>query len=320
MQQDIDLFIICEEGQDYKYIIERWSLKVRYFKTPKSLLGKMKHSIKHINFFHEIILNHIAASKLWMIYCLIISKKTTTNRSFNILNKLRSIKYIPPISNMHEIWQNLCLVDKHFKLNRQYIYPKPKPNLNKLADEYIKKPYIILQPVSANNQNNYKNWPIQNWALFIDSLLRYLPSYHIVLIGDSNETEAGKFLLDNICNPNLQSTIGRTGLTEVFHLIANAHGYIGPDSGWRHACVAYEVPTFCIWGATSPIQYGYEYLFHSNKHKDICTKLPCHPCYAWPTRNSSRVTNARNCPDYMCIKELSPRKVFDEFILFWNKL
>ena len=153
------------------------------------------------------------------------------------------------------------------------------------------------------------------------NMFKYLqiksPSSTLVLLGDNTELHLNA-KINNANYPNVISFIGKTTLNDTMEIIYQSQYYIGLDSGLMHIAVALNKPTFTIWGASNPTQYGYEWL--NAKHKIVSLNLACAPCSSWLNANTSRVKNPALCPDFKCIKDVSVDKVTKELELFLNTI
>lgn len=302
-------------------LLQPWQLIDDYLTLSNRVIKGVPSSLRYLHLFDEIILNHVAASKWWILKALLMGKQVTTNRE--IPAGFSKIRYLPPKKRVHDIWQNLRLVDTHSSENDAYntlVNSTPASNLSTraLAKFGLRAPYFVLQPVAANNQVQFKNWGISHWRSFLTMLVAYFPSHQVVLVGDNHEISEAS-LLSTVAPARIVSTVGQTSIMEAMQIVGHSAAYIGLDSGWVHFSTALGKPTFTIWGGSDPLQYGYE-RFDAKLHRDICSYLPCHPCNAWPDRNTSRVEKAETCPDYRCILDVAPAYAFEEFVRFWGEI
>jgi ADP-heptose:LPS heptosyltransferase len=86
-----------------------------------------------------------------------------------------------------------------------------------------------------------------------------------------------------------------------------------------HLAAALQKPTFTIWGASNVNLYSYT-CFNSQKHHVVFhDSLKCRPCSAWINPNQSRVKQPMDCPDFICLNELSVNQVFQKLNVFLNQ-
>ncbi|HEY1038376.1 MAG TPA: glycosyltransferase family 9 protein, partial [Bacteroidia bacterium] len=136
------------------------------------------------------------------------------------------------------------------------------------------------------------------------SILHQFSGLSIVLLGDKNETELGK----QINQKGITDLTGKTNLKEAIAIIKNSSALLGTDSGLMHLAAATDIPTFTIWGATNENLYSYK-AFNATKHELIHNHISCRPCSAWISANISRFNDPKNCPDHVCIHNITPKMV-----------
>jgi len=175
----------------------------------------------------------------------------------------------------------------------------------------VRGDYVVVQICAANNEVDYKNWPLEYWAWFLSKLACEFPHLRIVLVGDKNEMEKG-VQLQKMTEANMISRIGKTTLTELAALVRGAKMYLGLDSGTMHLAAMMGVPTFTIWGPTDPGTLGYQ-VVDEQLHRDVVQKLACHPCLSFIRPNNTVASHPSHCPHCNCIKSLSKEEVWSQF-------
>lgn len=274
----------------------------------KNKLKLLHFSISHLKKYDNVYLNHFSYSDANISSAFLLGKHVFCNyKEPFILNKI--IKPILPTENIHDALQNVFLLNKNLTLsdlNFNINYKTPNTYSYK-----IQSPYIIIQLSSANNKAPYKNWAIEKWIKLLEHLCISYPNFNIVLLGDNSELHLNQKINDNFKNTNIVSLIGKTTLSEVVEIMSKSQFYVGLDSGLMHIAISLNKPTFTIWGASSPILYGYEWL-DSKKHKIINLNLSCSPCNAWLNANTSRVKNPLLCSDFRCVQDISVSNVISE--------
>jgi heptosyltransferase-2 len=264
--------------------------------------------------FDSVYINHLAFSNLTIRSAALLGKEAITNYNhpfrFQNFYKLTRIK---PKENTHDALQNLLLVKSYATLNDLNFdlnFKSQNSNKYKLSNSYA-----VLQISAANYAAPYKNWPIDNWITLLKHLQMEYPNLQLVLLGDKNETHLNE-KLKSIDFSNCISLIGKTNLNDLVELIHNSKFYLGLDSGLMHLAMAFNKPTFTIWGASNKILYGYEW--KGLQHKALSLNLPCAPCSAWINANTQRVTNPLDCPDFKCLRDIESKDVILELELFIN--
>lgn len=287
-----------------------------YIEVKKNKLSLLFFSILHFRKYDAVFLNHFSFSKSNISLAVLFGKNIYTNyKEFTSLQSSKSIHFIDPITDTHDALQNVLLLnqkanlsDLDFNLNYK---PQQKNNFN------LPNNYIVLQVSSANNKAPYKNWEIEKWLELFKYLHTTNPKTTLVILGDDTELYLNE-KINTSNHPNIISLIGKTTLSDVMEIMHHAQFYIGLDSGLMHMAVALHKPTLTIWGASNPKLYGYEWL--SKQHKIVSLNLNCAPCSSWINPNTSRVINPLECPDFMCIRGISVKKVTDELDSFMTDL
>lgn len=285
----------------------------------------VKFGTSRVKAFDEAYLDFFSATRKNILLANTISHKTITNHVPRRLPPFLKhfLNVSPPEKNIHETTQNMKLLYRNYKdvdvKEEMMLLPGKRPALNELENPAVEallpllsKPFAVAQISAANNQVQYKNWPVENWVAFFTVISRQFPKQTFVLLGDKNEVELANFILKRKL-PNVYSLVGETQISELATIIERAELYIGGDSGLMHLAVALGRPTYTIWGASDFKMYGYHHLF-GNQHGMIYNKrVDCRPCNSWLNPNHSRVTQPEKCPDFRCITDLTPIMVINSF-------
>lgn len=282
-----------------------------------SIKNFRKFDVSYLNFFAGTGKNFLLAKSL--------SKKIVTNNS-NINNPASHLSFIEPVKDIHDAAQNLRLLDpsaNDLSLNEEMFhvdFPETKtdavkfPELNLLRG----KKYFAVQISSGNNISPFKNWKTNHWIGFLEQASEKLPEHYFVLLGEPAEAEIGNTIFkSNI--PRVCSVAGRTEIPEAVEFIRHAELFIGLDGGLMHIAAAAGKPSFTLWGGSDFNLYGYEKI-NPLKHKVVFHDIYCRPCNSWIAPNTARVKNPVDCPDYICMQNLTPDFAFSEFRKFYNKL
>jgi ADP-heptose:LPS heptosyltransferase/2-polyprenyl-3-methyl-5-hydroxy-6-metoxy-1,4-benzoquinol methylase len=143
-------------------------------------------------------------------------------------------------------------------------------------------------------------WPWKKWHGF-DELAGKFPS--VVLVGSEEDLRSdGTYFRREFAWPgHAQNFIGKLSLPDTAALLRACAALVSNDSGLMQLAVALGVPTFGIFGITSPAREA----MRSKHFHAITKKLPCEAaCHAGPW-------GRRDCDRHLeCLKTLTPEEVF----------
>jgi ADP-heptose:LPS heptosyltransferase len=285
-------------------------------------INKLNYIFTNMFGFDIIFLDYSSSSIKNLLLSRILSKNIIAFRKVKI--PCLNIEYRKENQNIHAVILALQLYQKDF---REYDFDisefsiKPKKanqvDLIKYIDSIGKIP-IVIQASSANMTALYKNWPLNYWIHFLNKISENYQDFYFVLLGDKYEMAIAEVLQNDLQCPFI-NLIGKTDHTEMCELLLNSKMYIGLDSGLMHLAVAYGIPTFSVFGASSFEFVGYE-KFDNKNHKVVYNPIHCWPCHGFSKTNRSKVKKPSDCVDIECLLKLKPDKVFEEFIRFYEGL
>lgn len=209
---------------------------------------------------------------------------------FLLTKHIRCVKNIDPLASQEKILELVGTRIKEKKLT--FWNPKSAGTEKLLAGESN----LIGINVSASKKWLTKNWPLENMKSLIEMINKNMPSYKIVLLGDSDscavakaaETQATRAPI-NLC--------GKTTLTELPSVISKLKVFITPDTATLHLAQALDVATIGLFGPTDPSR-------HTVKSKNLyilCKELLCSFCY-----NPKCKLDKAN----LCMEKISAQEVF----------
>lgn len=142
-------------------------------------------------------------------------------------------------------------------------------------------------------------WAWKKWHGF-EELARKFPSVVIVGMPDDLDNHGTYFSRDFAWPEHAQNFVGKLGLKDMAALLSQCAALVSNDSGLMHLGAAVGIPTFGIFGITSPAREAMPFpnLF------PITKQLPCEPaCRLQPAR--------RDCEYHLrCLQTLTPEEVF----------
>ena len=132
-----------------------------------------------------------------------------------------------------------------------------------------------------------KIWPAES----LGALASLLP-IKSVIVGSPADIERAN-IVEQHASGNALNLAGKTSLKEAAGIIRNARFMVTNDSGPMHIAAAFGVPTYAIFGPTSPALTGP----YGTGHTIIRAKEDCSPCFK------------RSCDDIKCMEAISPAQV-----------
>jgi hypothetical protein len=143
------------------------------------------------------------------------------------------------------------------------------------------------------------DWPWKKWHGFEDLACR-LP--HVAIVGspNDNENEHTYFGRRFVWPAHVQDFTGRLSLADTAALISQCRALVANDSGLMHLGVALGVPTFGIFGITSPQRESID----APNMIAVTKGLPCEPaCRRGPW-------GRRDCEHHLqCLRSLTAEEV-----------
>ena len=92
-----------------------------------------------------------------------------------------------------------------------------------------------------------KNWPIENFKLLIDNLMKKFKSEYsfktVIILGSEKEKDQCNYLVDKINNINVKNLCGYCEITVIYALLKHCRLFIGNDSGLMHLSAASNTNT-----------------------------------------------------------------------------
>ncbi len=197
-------------------------------------------------------------------------------------------KSVDPLSSQERI---LELVGIKFKKKELTFWNLPDGGVSLLDETYR---YVGIN-VSASRKWETKNWPPEYIIKLIEMIYNQLPSFRVVLLGDSSAKEVSRKIESSV-RGKIVNLCGRTGLRELVRVIRHLEAFITPDTASLHLAQCLGVPTIALFGPTNPSRHTVA----SKKLEVIYKKMDCSFCYR------------QRCPyrHNKCMREIYPREVF----------
>ena len=128
---------------------------------------------------------------------------------------------------------------------------------------------IAMQPFSLWK---YKEWGVDKYIQLINWLISEY-DVSIIITGSLDERERANGIIKN-CRQNTYNLAGKTSIGTLAAVFKACKLFIGVDSAGVHIAAAVGLPTVCIFGPSSYIDWAPRGKQHQVVHKDF----PCVPC------------------------------------------
>lgn len=260
-----------------------------------------------LNKFDETFIDFFGASRKNIMVASLLSQKVTTAKIPEGLNHRYKTKLnlVLPKPGLNEGIQILRFkqgkADDNL-LNDDLYKLKPKPLIS-----FSKRRFLTLQPGAGNNATQWKIWPYKYWLELTKMIAEKHSEFELLILGDEHDAwmEYGFSQVSDRVKP----LFNKTKIENLPGMLVNSSLHIGGDSGLLHIAGTVGTATVTICGGSDEELFGWHKV-NADKHFLIQNKLSCHPCYRWFLPNRERVENANDCPDFKCIRSISPHQVF----------
>ncbi len=180
-------------------------------------------------------------------------------------------------------------VDRYLEVAAELGCDVINPEFPMLHDEYP-LPFDDYAVLAPGARWDTKRWPSESFG----TLSSLLPIKSVIIGSPEDIERAGT--VEKHASGNALNLAGKTTLREATAVIRNARFMITNDSGPMHIAAALGVPTYAIFGPTSPVLTG-PYGQGHTIIRSIRTDDDCSPCFK------------RSCKDTKCMEGVSPAQV-----------
>lgn len=140
---------------------------------------------------------------------------------------------------------------------------------------------VLIQITSSGSSN--KNWSIEKWNTLVKRMSKKIT---FIQVGLRSETPVEGTI----------NLLGKTTLRESMALLKNVSSFVTVDSFMNNASNAFLTKGVVLFGASSPIQWGYP------NNINLYVKQHCSPCIG--------IVRGNRCPyDVTCMKQISVENV-----------
>ncbi|NQS88277.1 glycosyltransferase family 9 protein [Patescibacteria group bacterium] len=161
----------------------------------------------------------------------------------------------------------------------------------KFGREFAQRCKDRLITLSAFTSQRMKEWDKKRW----EKVIRHYRDYVFVQIG--HKTGA---------NNRIQGTVDlleKTTLPQAISLVKYSRLFVGSEGLFNHIAQVCGTPKIVLWGAGSPLNFGY-----THNTLNIYKKISCSPCYLQPyqkcRRQSGFFKNTAKCMSAISVAEV----------------
>lgn len=182
-----------------------------------------------------------------------------------------------PIPGRHMAQYYLGLLEA-YNIRTDHIWPEhdvPDDRYQKaralLKNESVPsaRPIIAVQPFSLWK---YKEWGVDKYIQLIDWLISEY-NVSIIITGSLDERERAGEIIKK-CRQNTYNLAGETSIGTLAAVFKACRLFIGVDSAGVHIAATVGLPTVCIFGPSSYIDWAPR----GQQHRTVYKDLPCVPC------------------------------------------
>lgn len=118
------------------------------------------------------------------------------------------------------------------------------------------QPTAIINPCSSVRKNNFRNWPVENYAAIIDFLVNEKKMQVILTGGPSAaELEMTRKII-KLCKFPVTNLVGKTSLLQLLAVMKASEFIIAPDTGPAHMGTVAGIPVFALFASSNPLRTG----------------------------------------------------------------
>lgn len=219
---------------------------------------------------------HISKSYLSMLETLGSSYKITPELGVTVnVSKSDIPRYIASEENKKQAWRRLR---KHG----------------------VKEGMKLLLVNSGEGNISLREWPLENFVVLSQMLLKE-KSNCLLFLGTQGAAQKASLICRKLGEERCVNLTGETTLPELLDIFNIAEALISNDCGLAHLASLTAIKKFIFFGPESPQIYA---PLGDNTHI-LYSSLPCSPCLSALNHRSTK------CQDNLCLKTLSPEKVFN---------
>jgi len=168
---------------------------------------------------------------------------------------------------------------------------------------------VIINP-NSSDIFPLRKWPLENYILLCNLMLKKCSKLFIVVTGSSSEKDDALQIINNLNSKRFINLVGQTTIKELLALYKIADMMVTNDSGPAHFATMAKLPEIVLFGPETPQLYKPL----GNSCKCLYANFACSPCVS--------VYNAKKspCRDNLCLKAISVDNVLSESLKILEKI
>lgn len=115
--------------------------------------------------------------------------------------------------------------------------------------------FVVINACSSDRKNNWRNWPVENYAPVID----YIQQRGLSLVLSGGPADAEIAMAKDIaayCNDKVINLVGKTSLPQLLAVLGRARALIAPDTGPAHMGNLAGIPVIGLYASSNPRRTG----------------------------------------------------------------
>jgi ADP-heptose:LPS heptosyltransferase len=214
---------------------------------------------------------------------------------------LYAVAFARQCNNLHaaDVYRRIAGVAGHQGMYSIIVTEEEKNQAKKYLVEKkidVQKKIMIFQAGAAFSS---KRWPVENFIKL--GLMLVSAHWQIIVTGASSETSVARGIEQGI-GRNCTVSSGETTFRQSIALCSMAQGCVTADTALMHAAAALGVPTYALFGPTSPVETGP----YGNGHFVFSARCPKRPCFETECKTGICMRSVLPETVYACISEKDP--------------
>jgi len=233
-----------------------------------------------------------------------LTHKVTYNPYLHIAKNFMAAAYAVIDSNGEVPYSKRSIDDAEIALKKAEVSPEAVARVRRVVrgcfsnlDESAR---LILVNPNASDLLPQRRWPVGYYAQLIKKILEKWENAFILITGSPEENEEAAALAASVESDRCRSLAGKILFLDLPALYSVSSFMISNDSGPAHFAAVTAMPTYVFFGPETPKLYG-----SLGNTTPIYANLACSPCVSAANHRKSP------CKDNVCLKIITPEKVFE---------